>query len=166
MLIRIKPPRMRFGIAVLVVAAVLGACSADNQGNGGDSGRAVGSDGPDWSIGYSGDRSGEVSGTITTVVTMALSSNSVSLAGGAHDSPAGLSASYNYPLDGDPMGEKPMLTFSLTLDDETSCSQQRREGRVITVGVTHHGEDTYHADLSGSLDCDGDEITVDGYFRK
>lgn len=166
MIIRIRPPRVMSGIAVLVVATALGACSADNQEDGGDSSRASGSDGPDWSIGYSGDRSGEVSGTMTTVVTMAVTSNSVSLTGGAHDSPAGLRASYSYPLDGDPMGEKPMLIFNLTLDDETSCSQKRREGRVINAQVTDHGEDTYHVDLSGSLDCDGDQITVDGYFRE
>lgn len=165
MLIRIKPPRMMLGIVVLVAAA-LGACSADTQENGGDSARAVGSDGPDWSISYSGDRSGEVSGTVTTMVEMTISTNDVSLAARSHDSDAGLSASYSYPSDDDPLGEKRMRSFSLTLEDGTSCSQQPREDRVVTARVTHHGEDSYHADLSGSLDCDGDQITVDGYFRE
>lgn len=162
----IKPHRMMFGIAALAVAATLGACGADNQENGGDSDGAVGSDAPDWSISYSGARSGEVSGTVTTMVEMTISTNEVSLAARSHDSDAGLSASYSYPSDDDPLGEKRMRSFSLTLEDGTSCSQDVREGRVITARVTDHGEDAYHANLSGSLDCDGEEITVDGYFRE
>lgn len=166
MLIQIKPPRMMLGIAMLVVAATLGACSGDTQENGSDSGRAVDSETPDWSISYSGDRSGEVSGTVTTMVEMTISTNDVSLAARSHDSDAGLSASYSYPSDDNPLGEKRMRSFSLTLEDGTSCSQDVREGHVITARVTHHGEDSYDADLSGALDCDGDEISVDGYFRE
>lgn len=166
MLGQMRPPRMMFGIAALVVAATLGACGGDTRENGGEGGRALGSDGPDWSVSYSGDRSGEVSGTVTTMVEMTISTNDVSLAARSHDSDAGLSASYSYPSDDDPLGEKRMRSFSLTLEDGTSCSQDVRKGLVITARVTHHGEDSYDADLSGSLDCDGDEISVDGYFRE
>lgn len=120
-----------------------------------------------WAFSYSGDFSGEVSGTVIAVTGMALSMQMVTVAARSHDTDAGFTATWQFPQDEDPSGEKRVLSFSLTLEDGMDCSPDLRAEQRVMANVLEPDTDLLHAEFSGILTCDVDRlIEIDGFVRR
>ena len=144
-----------------LLALLLTACGgSDDDGATDDS---TGGGGEGWSIAYTGDLEGEISGSSAVVLIQTLSQTSVSVAGDSLEGPS-FSASYSYPTDGDPLGAKSPLSFRMELADGTECGQTPPD-QMATITVLDGAEDTYHAEISGTLSCDGSVVTLDGWVQ-
>ncbi|MEX2530937.1 MAG: hypothetical protein WD960_09195 [Gemmatimonadota bacterium] len=121
----------------------------------------------EWSFRYSGDATGEVSGTVSAITTMTISMNEVSIAARAHGSDVMFTATYGYARDADPVGEMRLRTFALELEDGSRCSPDPRAEQAVVANVIDGSKDTYRAEFSGSLTCDDDRvIDITGRLRR
>lgn len=165
---------IKMGAAAILIAA-LAALGGDAVGEADatfltpssqDRSSRDGSSEPDWAFTYSGALSGQVSGSVTVVRTMTTVGNVVTMAARSRSTDSRFSGTYQFPRDGDPLGEKSMLSFNLTLEDGTRCHQIVRSGELVTVRVIDGTQESYSAEFSGTIRCgEQDLVDMTGYFR-
>ncbi len=152
---------------VFTLLTVLLAGCGDDDGDSGDGG-ATGDGGGDtsgWSVSLGGDLDTEIGGSVAAVQAQTTSMESVAWAGDDHDSDESLTATYQYPMGEPATGQKGFLTFTVTLADGSTCSQDPPEV-MVTADVSNADEGTYAATFAGALRCDGLEVDVEGWFRE
>ncbi|MGB5810161.1 MAG: hypothetical protein WBG86_06500 [Polyangiales bacterium] len=130
----------------------------DSEGGGGQGGGGSGGSSPgelEWEISYSGDLSGTVDGPICTVT----GDNGIITIGCINrESADAFNASATVPIF--TTGQDSTTSASMTLSDGTACSAS--EDAVTDISVTTASMELYVIEITGNMDCNGQEITLDG----
>ena len=145
----------RSTLALAFLVASCGGSAPDTDASSRDS------TGSGWSIKYTGDLSGEISGTAALVLR---GGGSVKRATIAADSDGGQRFDGVLTIDVEETGTATFLSFSMTLADGTTCTQAART--LLDANVTNGDPKEYAVDFEGAVDCDGDAIMIDGFLRK
>ncbi len=154
---------MRYLLILSLFCTVSCGDSEGGASGGGGSGGGAGAGGStpgelEWEISYSGDLSGTVDGPICTVT----GDNGIITIGCINrESPDAFNASATLPIF--TTGEDSTTSASMTLSDGTSCPPS--DGAVTNITVTNASMDLYVIEIAGNMNCDGQQITIDGLIE-
>lgn len=116
-----------------------------------------------WEMTYSGGHSGQIAGPTTSAVAIG---NTVSFAGANLEFEAAHSIIGIIPLAEGATGTAAAESFSAELEDGTVCQSDDEENAVLTITVTNAELASYAMEFSGTLDCSGTPIEVEGFLQR
>lgn len=155
--------------AVLAGGLVLGCESDPAEEDGPDQATSsAATDDPDnpgddagWRMSYSGAQSGEIFGPSTSAISIL---DTVSFGGTNLDFDAAYSIVGTLPIEAGNTATIEAENFSAELADGTVCSES--ENATVSVTVTNGELDAFAMEFSGTLDCDGPLVEIDGFLRR
>ncbi len=126
---------------------------SDDPSDGGDDAR--------WRMTYTGAHNGEIFGPGTSAISIL---DTVSFGGTNLDFDSAYSIVGTLPIAEGSTATIEAENFSAELADGTVCDES--ENATVSVTVTSGELDTFTMEFSGTLDCDGPLIEVEGFLRR
>ena len=143
---------------IIVLAIFCAACGGDDDpaNNANNANNQNNTSDSSWTLSYSGDLTGEITGD-RVVITGTAMSTSMALTGRGIDA----LVSGTLPIAEETTGEADFNVFSVTLEDGTECSAV---AETPVLGVVLSAEsNNYEIEFTGDLTCStGDVISIDG----